>query len=36
MIRTIEWLGSGKVTYPVSANFPTGSDISLKEDKGVY
>jgi type 1 glutamine amidotransferase len=31
MIRTVEWLGSGKVTYPVPANFPTATTKSVRE-----
>jgi len=30
MIRVAEWLGSGKVTYPVPANFPTKNAVSLR------
>lgn len=31
LIRTVEWLAKGKVTYPVPANFPTKEDISLNK-----
>jgi len=33
MIRAVEWLGSGKVSYPVPASFPTSTAISVREDK---
>lgn len=29
LIRAIEWLATGKVTYPVPVNFPTKTSISL-------
>ncbi len=29
MIRATEWLGSGKVTYPVPSNFPTSAAVSV-------
>ena len=29
MIRTVEWLATGKVSYPVPENFPTATSISL-------
>ena len=32
MIRAVEWLGTGKVTYPVPANFPTATRISVQEE----
>lgn len=32
LIRVVEWLATGKVTYPLPFNFPTGS-ISLREEK---
>jgi type 1 glutamine amidotransferase len=32
MIRVTEWLGSGKVTYPVPSNFPTASAISIRPE----
>jgi type 1 glutamine amidotransferase len=31
MIRAVEWLGSGKVTYPVPANFPTATAKSVAD-----
>ncbi|MDB5114971.1 MAG: hypothetical protein JWQ79_463 [Mucilaginibacter sp.] len=31
MIRAVEWLGSGKVTYPVPANFPTAAAKSVAD-----
>jgi type 1 glutamine amidotransferase len=30
MIRVAEWLATGKVTYPVPADFPTDSSVSLR------
>jgi type 1 glutamine amidotransferase len=32
LIRAIEWLATGKVTYPVPANFPTKDAVSLKSN----
>jgi type 1 glutamine amidotransferase len=32
VIRATEWLANGKVTYPVPANFPTATSVSLKDD----
>ena len=32
MIRAVEWLGTGKVTYPVPDNFPTKNSLSLKSE----
>jgi type 1 glutamine amidotransferase len=32
MIRVTEWLATGKVTYPVPANFPTGNTISINTE----
>ncbi|MEO7046438.1 MAG: ThuA domain-containing protein, partial [Ferruginibacter sp.] len=32
VIRATEWLGSGKVTYPIPANFPTKDNISLRDE----
>ncbi len=32
MIRVVEWLATGKVTYPLPFNFPTDS-ISLRDEK---
>jgi type 1 glutamine amidotransferase len=32
MIRAVEWLGSGRVTYPVPANFPSGTTISVRDE----
>ena len=32
VIRATEWLGKGKVTYPVPDNFPTRSSLSLKNE----
>jgi type 1 glutamine amidotransferase len=34
MIRAVEWLGSGKVTYPVPKNFPTATAISVRDADG--
>ncbi|MDB5031108.1 ThuA domain-containing protein [Mucilaginibacter sp.] len=31
MIRAVEWLGTGKVTYPIPKNFPTAASISVKD-----
>jgi type 1 glutamine amidotransferase len=33
VIRAAEWLATGKVTYPLPANFPTGTSLSLKSEK---
>ncbi|SIN99109.1 ThuA domain-containing protein [Chitinophaga niabensis] len=33
MIRVTEWLATGKVTYPVPANFPTADEISLRDEE---
>ncbi len=33
MIRVTEWLATGKVTYPVPANFPTASEIRLFDEE---
>jgi type 1 glutamine amidotransferase len=33
MIRVTEWLATGKVTYPVPANFPTKDSISIKSEQ---
>ncbi|MEO6851548.1 MAG: hypothetical protein ABI166_12985, partial [Mucilaginibacter sp.] len=30
LIRAVEWLATGKVTYPVPANFPTENALSLR------
>ncbi|KAA2243000.1 ThuA domain-containing protein [Chitinophaga agrisoli] len=30
VIRVTEWLATGKVTYPVPANFPTATEVSLR------
>jgi len=30
LIRAVEWLATGKVTYPVPANFPTENAVSLR------
>ncbi len=35
MIRVTEWLATGKVTYPVPANFPTADQVSLFNDGDV-
>ena len=32
MIRAVEWLATGKVTYPVPGNFPTKNSLSLKSE----
>ena len=32
VIRVVEWLATGKVTYPVPDNFPTKDSISLKSE----
>jgi type 1 glutamine amidotransferase len=32
LIRAVQWVATGKVTYPVPANFPTSEAISLKND----
>jgi type 1 glutamine amidotransferase len=32
VIRVTEWLATGKVTYPVPANFPTKDSVSLKSE----
>lgn len=32
LIRATEWLATGKVNYPVPANFPTGESTSLKPE----
>jgi len=32
MIRAAEWLGSGKVTYPIPTNFPTAATISIRPE----
>lgn len=32
MIRVAEWLATGKVTYPVPANFPTAERVSLRDE----
>ena len=32
MIRAAEWLGTGRVTYPVPANFPTGDAVSVRAE----
>ncbi|WP_136467822.1 ThuA domain-containing protein [Flagellimonas onchidii] len=32
LIRAVEWLGSGKVTYPIPGNFPSENKISLAPD----
>lgn len=33
MIRVTEWLATGKVTYPVPANFPSADAISLRDEE---
>lgn len=33
VIRTTEWLATGKTTYPLQANFPTGKAISMRTEK---
>lgn len=33
MIRAVEWLGSGKVTYPMPANFPSSTTTSVVDNK---
>ncbi|MEO5942649.1 MAG: ThuA domain-containing protein [Ferruginibacter sp.] len=32
VIRVTEWLGRGKVTYPIPANFPTKDNISVRDE----
>lgn len=34
MIRATEWLATGKVTWPVPADFPTKDSLSLKNESG--
>lgn len=33
VIRTTEWLATGKTTYPLPVNFPTGISISVRAEK---
>lgn len=32
LVRVTEWLGSGKVTYPIPADFPTKNSVSLRNE----